>query len=150
VALEVPFAKYYGDRLAGRSYTKAAAKTAFKVALLSDGFESSARSLVATNDRQVFLKGLALGDVTGLTPPGTLGQAIADAFEQPMPDGRLHDLLIEKRLGEAILRAMLLLKDESLADPGDVRAALSAFRAVGLEQEARRIAIQLLLLERLG
>ncbi|NOX42095.1 MAG: hypothetical protein GXP05_16865 [Alphaproteobacteria bacterium] len=150
VALEVPFARYYGDRLAGRVFSKATTKTAFKIALLSDGFENSARKLVATSDRQAFLKGLALGNVAGLTPPGTLGQAIADAFEKPMPEGSLRDLLTEKRLGEAILRTMLLLKDESFADPGDIRAALSTFRAVGLEQEARRIAIQLLLLERLG
>ena len=55
-----------------------------------------------------------------------------------------------KKLGEAILRAMLLLGEETFADPGDIRAALSVFRAVGLESEARRIAIQLLVLERRG
>jgi hypothetical protein len=62
----------------------------------------------------------------------------------------LFDLLEEKKLGEAILRAMLLLKEESFADPGDIRTALTVFRAVGLEEEARRTAIELLLLNRRG
>lgn len=150
VALEVPFARHYGDRILTLDFNGAATSTAFKIALLSDGFEDGVRKFVPEASKELFLKGLALGTPYGLVAPGTLGTAIADAFLEPVPDDQLFDLLAEGKLGEAILRAMLLLKDEAFADPGDVRAALAVFRAVGLEQEARRIAIQLLLLERRG
>ena len=150
VAIEVPFAKYYGDRISQHALVGPAAEIAFKVTLLSDGFETQAARFKPTNSKDIFLQGLARGIVAGLTPPGTLGTAIAQAFTDPMPEGPLRDLLSNGQLGEAVLRAMLLLKNEAFADPGDIRAALSAFRAVGLEQEARRISIQLLLLERRG
>ncbi|MFT4715277.1 MAG: hypothetical protein ACI8YI_001246 [Paracoccaceae bacterium] len=150
IAIEVPFALHYGDRLSDLGFKNQALHDGFELALLSNGYEGAARDFQATDTKDLFLKGLAIGNVTGLAPPGTLGIAIADAFLAPMPNGQLKSLLEEKKLGEAILRAMLLLKDEAFADPGDIRAALSAFRAVGLEQEARRIALQLLLLERRG
>ncbi len=150
VALEAPFSLYYGDRLAPMRFSGEAAQIAFRVALLSDGFETTAGTFTTETTKEAFLQGLANGNVKELTPPGTLGTAIADAFHGPMPEGQLRDLLRDNQLGEAILRAMLLLKDEAFADPGDIQAALSTFRAVGLEQEARRIAIQLLLLERRG
>jgi len=150
VALEVPISQYYGDRLADIPLTGPARDVAFKVALLSDNFEDTVRDFDTTTPRQAFLQGLAAGNVSARNATATLNTAIADAFEKPMPDGALRDLLNEGKLGETVLRAMLLLEGEAFADPGDVRAALSAFRAVGLEKEARRIAIQLLLLERRG
>ena len=150
VALEVPFSKYYGDRLAAFDLTGEATEPALAVALLSDKYEDAPAKFRETDKKRAFLLGLARGNVHSLDPPGTLGKAIAEAFLAPMPEGELFDLLQQKHLGETILRAMLLLRNEAFADPGDIRAALSAFRAVGLEDVARRTAIQLLLLERRG
>ncbi len=151
VALEVPFAQYYGDRLGVVALVESEAKSiAFKIGLLSDGFETSARASTPTEPQDMFLKGVAIGALTGVQPTGVMGKAIADAFLAPTSDGPLFELLKEKKLGEAILRAMLLLKEESFADPGDIRTALTVFRAVGLEEEARRTAIELLLLDRRG
>lgn len=150
VALEEPFAQHYGDRIAAFEFSGGPADTALKVALLSASYEKSSSKFTPSGAKEIFLQGLARGNVTGLTPPGVLGTAVADAFLMPMPQGPLFDLLEAGKLGEAVLRAMLLLKNEAFADPGDVQQALSAFRAVGLEDEARRIAIQLLLLERRG
>ncbi|MCB1367509.1 MAG: hypothetical protein KDK00_07095, partial [Rhodobacteraceae bacterium] len=150
VALEVPFARRYGDRLAMFDLDGPARTTAFRVAMLSDGFEDAAARFSPEDPRDIFVRGLAAGAIGGLEPPGNLGSAISRAFLQPMPEGPLRDLLAAGQLGEAILRAMLLLKGEAFGDPGDITAALSVFRAVGLEYEARRIAIQLLLLERRG
>jgi len=148
--LEVAFARYFAPRLYMLTLTGDAGDVAFKMALLSPGYETEIEKFSPAADKDRFLKGLAQGNVTGLQPPGILGQAIADAFVNPMPQGELADMLAERKLGEAILRAMILLKDGGFADPGDVTAALATFRAVGLEEEARRTAIQLLLLERRG
>jgi len=151
VALEEPFARFYGDRLNRMDFADTpAAKVAFDVALLSPDYELTTEALSAEDDRDRFLRALAKGQPVGPTPPGAVGEAIIDAFAKPMPDGPLKALLAEGKLGEAVLRAMLLLNDEAFADPGDIQAALSAFRAVGLESEARRLAIQLLVLERRG
>ena len=49
------------------------------------------------------------------------------------------------RLGEAILRATLVLSDKA-RDPSDITDALALLRSVGLEDLARRSALQLLLL----
>jgi len=149
-ALELAFAQTFGPRLANLSLTGEARDVAFKVVLLSADYESASQDAPAGIANTAFLQGLARGNVTGIAPPGVLGQAIAEAFSLPRPKGELNDLLDEGKLGEAILRAMIQLKDESFADPGDITAALATFRAVGLEQEARRTAIQLLLLERRG
>jgi hypothetical protein len=150
VALEVPFAQYYGDRLNLLRFEGAQKGLAFELALLSDGYETAARRFTVENERERFLQGLATGKLDGFVAQNTLDEAIAGAFLLPMPDGQLKQLLEDKNLGEAILRAMLLLENESFADPDDIRAALSTFRAVGLEEEARRIALQLLILERRG
>lgn len=148
--LEVAFASHFSPRLAPFAVTGAASETALKVALLSPSYETEVLKFATVTDKDQFLKGLATGNVSGLPTPDTLRQAIAAAFNGPLPQGELRDLLGEKKLGEAILRAMLLLKGEAFADPGDITEALATFRAVGLEQEARRIAIQLILLERRG
>ncbi len=154
VALEVPFALYYGARLAEIKFnapiSKAASDTLFTVALLSKGYETEARKVTPTTPKQAFVKGVAIGRLDGLKPLNPLETAIEAAFLQPMPNGPLFDLLQQGQLGEAILRAMLMLKNEAFADPGDIQTALATFRAVGLEGVARRVAIQLLLLERRG
>jgi len=150
VAVEVPFAAHYGDRLAKWQFSGAAETTQFTVQLLSKGYETAARTLDAQTDKQKFMLSVAQGAPDNAIAPGAIGAAIAGAFTAPMPAGPLAELLSQGRLGEAILGAMLLLKNETFADPGDIQVALATFRAVGLEDEARRTALQLLLLERRG
>lgn len=150
VSLEVAFAEYFAPRLLPLKLSGAAAQVGFKVALLSSSYETSPKIIEPAKPKDQFLIGLAKGDVIGLTPPGVLGQAIAAAFLNQPPAGELNDLRRARKIGEAILRAMILMKNEAFADPGDITAALATFRAVGLEQEARRVAIQMLLLERRG
>jgi hypothetical protein len=150
ISLEVTFAEYFEPRLSPLQLSGVASQICFKIALLSSDYESSPKNIEPGNQKNQFLLGLAKGDVAGLTPPGALGQAIAAAFLAPPPPSELLDLLTEHKIGEAVLRAMILMKNEAFADPGDITAALSTFRAVGLEQEARRVALQMLLLERRG
>ncbi len=155
VALEVPFARHYAERLLNLQIPDPPPELA-RLLLLSDVYERAARRLKPADPQLAFAAALALGAPAGLDPPAlpgadrAAGQAIAAAFLEKLPDSPLTVLLSEGRLGEAILKAMLLLKEGSLADPGDIRAALALFRAVGLEDIARRTAIQLVLLERRG
>ena len=148
--LEEPFARYYADRLLGRSLHGEAAEIVFRLGLLSHDFERIARAHAPHDPREAFLRGIALGRLNGITPPDTLGEAIKAAFDRNLPSsppGPLADLLAQGRLGEAVLRAMLRLQGKSRADPGDITAALRTFRVVGLEVEARQVALQLMLLQ---
>ena len=51
-------------------------------------------------------------------------------------------------MGEAILRTLVLLDDGASGDPVALTQALATLRAFGLEETARRAALQILLLER--
>ena len=150
VGLVVPFAAHYAERLMGFALTPPARAITFKLEMLSKSYESAARKFTPKKQKDIFVQAVALGRLDGITPKGPLQKAISDAFLQPAPRGALFDLLSKGRLGEAILKAMLLLKNGPFADPGDIRTALAVFRAVGLEDTARRTAIELLLLEQRG
>ncbi len=150
VGLEVPFARMYGERLERMRLDGPTGDLAFRVALLSDGYERAAAAHDGGGPEEAFLRGIARGALSGVTPTGRLGTAIADGFTRPLPSGILKGLLQEGRLGEAVLRAMLRVEDGAHADPRDIQATLALFRQVGLEDLARRTALQLMLLDRRG
>ena len=51
-------------------------------------------------------------------------------------------------MGEAILRVLVLLEDGAAGDPVSLTQALATLQAFGLEDTARRAALQIVLLER--
>ena len=84
-----------------------------------------------------------------VTSYSELAQAISAGFSaEARPPAELQDHLDRGQLGEAILRAMKLFHRGAAGNFGDLSAALATFRAVGLEDTARRAALQLMLLER--
>ncbi len=146
--LEVPFALLYAEALRTHDLTGAAAEIAFLTGLLSPDYEVVALSAGAAGGRMGALVALA----RGMPPPagnGALESALADAFADPPPlSAQAAALLADARPGEAVLTALV-----ALGDPGDLRhltESLAVLRAVGLEDSARRTALQLMLLERRG
>ena len=81
--------------------------------------------------------------------PGELAGAVAIAFgpEPMLPEG-LAQRLATGALGSEILRTLTLLGGPD--DPRTLAEGLGALRAMGLEDFARRAALQALLLERNG
>jgi len=148
--LEVPFAALYGERLGGMMLTGDAAGVAFRVGLLSPAYEKLAGARVATDVAEVFLQGLARGSVEGLVAPDSLGRAIAPAFVLAEPSAAALTLLDEDRLGEAILMAIDQVSQGVQGELRGVTDGLALLRHVGLEDVARRTALQLMLLERRG
>jgi len=144
--LEVPFAETYADHLMRLPLTGAPGLLSRRVALLSSRYEQVAQSAVPQNDAERFSFALATGE-PAQPPPGAdmLARAVARAFDQA-PGGHRYAWLVQNdRLGEALLRAALVLSDTE-RDPADVTDALVLYRAVGLEDVARRAALQLVLL----
>lgn len=151
VELEVPFAALYGRALAEMALDGEAGALAFRVGLLSDGYEAVARARRPADGGEAFLAGLASGDAAGTVPPDQMGAAIQAAFAAvPVPAPEFRELLGERRMGEALLKAIDEITDGARGDLRDVTEGLAFLRHVGLETTARRAALELVLLERRG
>lgn len=150
--LEVPFATLFAQPLNALPLTDDASALAFEIGLLSPDYETIAVRSVdgLPGTRDFFLKGLAQGAVNGIPPPDSMARAIAPAFLTSDISEDFATLLDQRRLGEAILRAMAQISDGLQGDISEVTAGLALLRHVGLEDVARRTALELILLERRG
>ncbi len=142
--LEVTFANIYGPALLHLKPEGDAASIARKIALLSPDYE-----LAAQLGPQDFLAGLAIGDPPR-TPTDATARAIADAFHGAGVPQSLSTHLALGQLGEVILRAMLLLSQGAEGDLQALTDALAALRALGLEETARRAALQIMIIKARG
>lgn len=150
--LEVPFAQLFGARLAGLDLPDEAGSLAFRIGLLSESFEQVALRRTPADEAEAFLVGVARGEADGLVAPDQMGMAIQAAFAgtaAPL-DETTDRLLREKRLGEALLRAIDRITMGASGDLRDVTGGLALLRHVGLEKVARQAALELLILERRG
>lgn len=148
--LEVPFAALFAERLAALPLTDAAAQLAYEIGLLSPDYQRIARAPVGDDVRERFLAGLAAGALDDLVAPDSMARAIAPAFiDAPVPDeARL--MLDDGRVGEAILWGMGRIARGVQGDLRGVTDGLALLRAAGMEDVARRTALELMLLERRG
>lgn len=158
--LEVPFATLYTPALAKLALAKPAlakpalegeaGRLAFRIGLLSSQYERVAKARFAADPAEAFLIALAQGKLGNAVAPDSLARAIAPAFGdlKPAPEALL--LLEQGRLGEAILIAIDRVGRGVQGDLRGVTEGLSLLRHVGLEDIARRTALELMLLERRG
>lgn len=146
---EVQFAKLYGAALQEMPLSGEAAVIAFKVGLLSPDYEAVA---IAAQNADAgfdpFLIGIARGIPQALPANAPRALAIQDAFDSRPPPPQLQSKVDDGKLGEALLLALALFEAGSEGDLRSVTDALLLFRAVGLEDVARRAALQLMLLDR--
>ncbi len=143
--LEVSFAALFADRLAGFDLTGNAAAIQRDIALLSPGYETAAAAITDKG----FAVQIASGTVTGSPPPGAIEAAIHAGFTTAEPRADLLDMVKQGRLGESILRVLILIHDGRSGSASALRDGIATLRALGLEDSARRAALQILLLERL-
>src|SRR5690606_19196203 len=133
--LEVPFAALFGEALAGMDLEGAAGARAFRVGLLSDGYERVAKARTPRDGGEAFLIGLATGDGAGTGPPDQMGAAIKAAFTGTAgPTQEFAALIDERRLGEALLKAIDQVTDGARGDLRDVTEVL-AFLQIGSRRD---------------
>lgn len=145
VGLETAFAALYADLLLRLPLSGEAAALARRAGLLSPDYERVARRSSPDSDMERLAVAIACGQPAN--PPSGADartRAVAAAFVTPLPPHRYDWFLQNDRLGEALLRAAMVLSAPQ-ADQDDLTDALVLFRAVGLEDVARRAALQLLL-----
>ena len=148
--LEVPFARFFSARLATELRQTESAALVFEISMLSDDYENAAFLYSPADDRQLLLQAIAQGRAGNMRSNDPMLAAIQDGFRARGIPVRLQSLTREGRLGSAILRAMELFANGSRGDLDQLADALAFFRAVGLEDIARRAALQLIVLERRG
>ena len=146
--LEAPFAELYGAGLAELNLERGAARLAFHIGLLSKDYEKVANSFKPVSILENFLVALANGELNGVEAPNAKARAIKTAFLSNEPPAEYARLLKQKRLGEAVLRAIEQFPKDADGNLDNARKSLILFRSVGLEDLARRAALQLMLLER--
>ncbi|PKQ11981.1 MAG: hypothetical protein CVT70_11785 [Alphaproteobacteria bacterium HGW-Alphaproteobacteria-1] len=145
--LQTVLADIFAERLLGAPLDTATRPLASEIVALSSLYERASEILPPSTPRQRLLAGLARGTPQADDAVTPLESAIVDAFTSAAPAPEHRTLIDGGRLGEAILAAATQLDAASArAAPSATRAALSTLRAVGLEDSARRAALQLLLL----
>jgi hypothetical protein len=147
--LEVPFATLFAAPLGKLALPPAVSALAFRIALLSPDYQAAAKARVPADAAEAFLIGVALGTPDG-PAPDSLGRAIAPAFRRPAPGLDALALVQDGRIGEAILLAIDQIAEGLRGNLPLVTQGLSLLRTVGLEDAARRTALELMLLERRG
>lgn len=143
--LEVPFAALFTEDLLRLPSTGADADLITRIALLSPLYEQAASRDTSDPTLRAALS-VAVGEPKAQsTVP--LSLTIQAAFSGAGAPQFLTDMVSEDRLGEAILRALALSMTGAQGDPGALQSGLAFLRSVGLEDTARRSALQLLLLD---
>ncbi len=141
---ELAFASEYAETLIANGLSGDAAQLAFKIGLLSTSYEETA---LAAPNQDPALIALAQGVPSPALSTDRTYQAIAAAFTNAQPPEQLLSRARNDQLGEALLRTIALFNAGTDGDLTALTEALSFLRAVGLEDVARRAALQVLLLE---
>ncbi|MBV7409775.1 hypothetical protein [Maritimibacter sp. DP1N21-5] len=149
VETDAVIARIHGAELAALDLPAEGSDLALKLGLLSDDYETVALAASGATDETRFLLGVAKGNVAGLAPYDETARAVAEGFTSAPPDDLLR-LARTDRLGEAILQALALFDNGMRGDFSDLAQAIAFFRGIGLEELARRAALDVLILERLG
>lgn len=144
---EVAFAKIYGPALLDIDLPDLPAVMAFEVGLLSNDYETAALN-ARRSDHDPFLIALARGVPQEVRVTDARDLAIQAAFNGAAPPDVLQTLVNEGKLGEALLRAIAIFNSGYAGDTRSLTDALALFRSVGLEDVARRAALQLMILDR--
>ncbi|MEW9920725.1 hypothetical protein AB2B41_14010 [Marimonas sp. MJW-29] len=142
--LEVTFAALFAEPLAPYTLAGEAGNIAEKVQLLSPAYEVAGRQAL----ENPLAARIALGEAPSKRPGDVIPAAIHDAFTGAPPRADLVGMVAEDRLGEAILQVLDMLHEGAGGKARALTDALATLRALGLEDTARRAALQILLLER--
>lgn len=143
VGLSAPFADLFAEPLAAIDLPPSPSRTlALEMALLSSGYETLARNFSGQTDAERFWIALSQGTPDAAPAPTPLSQAVADGFAA---SSGLPPELSTERVGEAVLRAMVLFDQGANGNLGNLSDAIGILRTLGLEDVARRASLELLI-----
>ncbi|MFZ7090688.1 hypothetical protein [Primorskyibacter sp. 2E233] len=147
--LLVAFSELFADQLAPLNLTGRAARMAARSGFLSPSYEDLSAQLETQSDETQFLSAVARGQTPPATETVDLPHAVAVAAGfsgAPVPEV-LTAQLQEGRLGEVILRTVAMFASGAEGNSPDLTDALTTLRSLGLENTARRAALQVMVLD---
>jgi hypothetical protein len=148
--LGVAFASLYSPSLMRLDLRGQAGSLAYGIALLGPDYEAAAQARGPEQPEMAFVTALARGQLETMTASTALQEAILQGFTAGGAPEDMAALLAERRLGEAVLRTIQTIQRAAQGDLGGLAAGLATLRAIGLEDTARRSALQLLLMVHRG
>ncbi|WP_435171452.1 hypothetical protein [Falsirhodobacter sp. 1013] len=148
--LEVAFSRMYAPQLLALPLMGDAALMAARMGLLTGRLDGVQTLNASANAEDRFLTAIATGSPATAPTVDGLSRAIAGGFSSDPVPPEADELLSEQRRGEALLLAMTMLSRGAQGDLQGVTEGISTLRALGLEPAARRVALQLMILERRG
>lgn len=144
--LYTSFAQLFAEPLREHDLPEAAQALSFAITLLSEEYEQAGTLLTTPDREQKFLIGLTKGTPDLAHARTSQEQAIARGFGATRPGRDQAALIRDGKIGEAILRAANQLERARTGNPRLLADALATLRFLGLEDTARRAALQILIL----
>lgn len=157
----VAFAEYYGPRLVEAGLEGDAGALAWRIGLLSGDYESVSHD-PPVDGGDMLLVAVAQGDPGAMRADGggagggandrlndrlnDRAETVLAAFADPALPPSLTEMAGGGRLGEAVLRVLTQMASGLESDPLAVTEGLAFLRSVGLEDIARRAALQYMIL----
>jgi len=148
--LGVAFASLYSPALLRLALNGQAGDLAYGIALLGPDYEAAAQAEGDAHPDMAFVTALAQGQVDRMAAADPVQAAILQGFTAGGAPVEMAALLSERRLGEAILRTIQMIQRAAQGDTGGLADGIATLRAVGLEDTARRAALQLILMDHRG
>lgn len=145
--LAVHFANLFAEDLAAMTLSGRAADIAFEVLLLSPDYETAATTFPTRALRRPALAAVAAGVVPATLSSESVGEAILAAFRDAPADAGIIARAQGGALGAAVLDALALTLEGVNGDVVRLSSGLATLRALGLEDVARRTALQVMLLD---
>ena len=143
--LSAPFATLFAESVLKTELPPQVHDDALDIIQYSSLYESAAATFPDAADRHPFRTAVALGDVSAITADSLLKIAIKRGFSSDSADPTLLQQAKNSELGHALLNTLTLLQSGSDGDMGQLSAAVGTLRALGLEDVARRAALQILI-----
>lgn len=151
VELEYVLGALWGAELAKMALPPEAATLAFRIGMSSPAYEPIARARQTGDPDERLLIGIATGSTAGIPAQDQLGLMLKQAFDTPPQEvPPAYAPLLPDQLGLAILTAIDDITEGAKGDYTRVASGLRLLRLVGLEDDARRTALELVVLERRG
>lgn len=148
IRAEVPFARLYADALSTIDLPPEAAALAFRIALLSPGYEAAAQARIPADPAEELLIAIARGNLAGIASPDRRAEGVIAGFTGAPVLEPVASLIRDGRVGEAILRTVSTMDQGLAGDTTALADAIAALRRLGLEDTARSAALQYLILDR--
>ena len=146
--LEVVFAGLYAKDLKALPLGDDTRRLSHEMLLLTREFDEAVRTLDGQDASSQLLRAIADGQPLLLAPKNERFAAANRAFaDGEAVSPTVQRLLDAGRIGEALLKAIADIDAGWIGDPSQLTSGLATLRAIGLEREARQIALQILLLE---